>query len=1009
MTRASTSSAVAEILHTYLPELPAGEIRDRLHGKLLAAAARADEAGAVGPDIAPPTAYDPASDPEGVFRDYFTHFVQVWADRIDAVVAASPVVAPQNTIVSDFVHSQSEAVSSLMLRTLLEELHRHRTEGLLPGETPQARYQSFRAWTNSAAGQAELLRRHPFLFHTVRTRVRSAEDYLLHLIDEVERHRDALAANIPGLAANPLVTAVVLGEGDTHNGGKSAARILFADGSRVIYKPHPIEAEVGYNAFIGWANAHLDTGLRTISAVPTAEGGFVEYVRTEEFAGAAEEYFAHIGRLAGILYLLKATDIHYENVVTCADGPVVVDTETLLTPRPSVTPADGDRSAAHEAATVIRESVAGIGILPMVVKSGDSDRGMDIGAIGYDPGQEIPYRTFTVRNQGRDDMFVELAEARTAAANANLSVSGATGVPVPVQREVIKREFRRILEYARAHPSEVIEAIDTHLGDARFRYVNNPTVFYAQLLRMATHPAALRSALIRAAVLNRVVLRTGDAHEVADEEARQLAAWDVPYFSYSARSTDLFARVGSGAGERSVRAKAFVEPALETVRARIAGLTPDVIDRELLMVDLAFVNKLPVDQEPTGFRPVRPADSPVVTVGRERLLDEAVRIGDRLVADMFVSRDERYPATWIAPQVMTAEQSQWSPGTLGYDLYGGSPGLALVLAGLARETGDHRYADAATRVLGPMEDQLRRGAMTGPKISVGGMTGLAGTVYAITTVRRLLGTTGVMTRGELAAELARRAEPDVGCDFVSGMAGTLAVCLALHRDADEGQDRELVAEAARAIAAEEARVLRGLQAEHGRITPYTGYAHGAMGIAPVLIQHGTVLGDTDVRDLGLGILGAVLDAYDERDRDWPRVWGGDERSYGWCHGAPGMLLGALTAERYAPGAVPRARLERLAELTLRRGFGNNPTYCHGDLASVETAVMAERELPGLFEGRLADDLYPRLFTEVVERYEERVDTKYGHSSSLFVGRAGFAWSILRHLDPGAYPCVLRLE
>ncbi|MGW2373375.1 type 2 lanthipeptide synthetase LanM [Kitasatospora sp. NPDC001683] len=1005
---------MAEILHTYLPELPDGAARDRLFETLLGEAARGDDAGAAGPDVPAPGAYHPAADPEGLFGDYFAHFVRAWAGRIEDAVAASPAVAAENTIVRDFVQAQTEAVSALMLRALLEELHRLRAAGSLSGDTPEERYRGFRAWTNSAAGHAEMLQRYPLLFRAVRLRVRSAEDYLLEVIDAAGRHREELAARIPGIGPDPLVTAISLSQGDTHNGGRSTVRIRFADGSRVIYKPHPIEAEIGYNAFVAWINERLGTGLRTISAVPTGDGGFVEYVRTEEFTGDAEEYFAHIGRLTGVLHLLKATDIHYENVVTGAAGPVVIDTETLLTPRLDVPSGDGSRSAAHEAATAIRESVAAIGILPTLLKPGDADRGLDIGAIGYDPGQDIPFRTLAVRNPGRDDMFVELAAGRTVAANANLSVLGATAVPVPVQRDVIKRELRRVLEYASAHREEVMMAIETHLGDVPFRYVNNPTMFYTQLLRMATHPTALRDPLVRAAVLNRVVLRTGEAAELADEEVRQLAAWDVPYFSYTPRSTAVFAGVGTGATS-VVRAGAFQEPALETVRARIAALSPETIERELLLVDLAFVHKLPVDQEPTGFAPLRPVSAAPVSVDRARLLAEAVRIGDDLVEGMVVGRDDRYPATWIAPQVMTAEQSQWCPGTLGFDLYGGSPGLALVLTGLARETGDKQYAAAATRVLGPLEDQLRSDALAGPKTSLGGMTGLAGTVYAIATARRLLGTGatgttgGAMTLGELAGELSRRAEPAVGCDFVSGMAGTLAVCLALHRDAQEGADRRLVEEAARTIAAEEVRLLRGLQAESGQVTPYTGYAHGAMGIAPVLIQYGTLLGDAEARDLGLGILGAVLDAYDPSDRDWPRVWGGDERSYAWCHGAPGMLLGALTVERHAPGAMPRPRLERLAELTLHRGFGNNPTYCHGDLASTEIAVMAERELPGLFGGRLAEDLYPRLFTEVVERYEERADTKYGHSSSLLVGRAGFVWSILRHLDPDAYPCVLRLE
>ncbi|WP_449476925.1 type 2 lanthipeptide synthetase LanM family protein [Streptomyces abikoensis] len=999
---------MTEILQKYVPELPAGEIWDRLHDTLLAEAARGDDAAATDVRVAPPADYDPALDTGGRFQDYFLHFVRAWTTGLESTVAASPVVARDNTIVHDFVHGQAEAVSSLMLRTLLDELHRHRAAGRLSGGTPEERYASFRAWTNSETGHAELLHRYPRLFQAVRQRVVAAEGYLRHLLGEVERNRRLLAERIPGVAADPRVIAVVLGEGDTHNGGKSAARILFSDGGRVLYKPHPIEAEVGYNAFVAWVNERLGTGLRTISALPAGQGGFVEYVRTEEFAGSPEEYFAHIGRLAGILYLLKATDIHYENVITGAAGPVVIDTETLLTPRLRRTPADGDRSAAHEAATAIVESVAGIGILPMVVKSSDSDRGLDIGAIGYDPGQQIPFRTFVVRNHGRDDMFVELAEAQTAAANANLSVFKATAVPVPAQREIIKSEFRRVLEHARAHPGEVMAAIDTHLGDVWFRHVNNPTVFYTQLLRMATHPAALRDPLVRAAVLNRVVLRTGDARELAAEEARQLAAGDVPYFSYSARSTALFAHAGASGGEKVVREDAFVEPALETVRSRIAGLTPETIERELLMVDLAFVNKLPVDQEPTGFTPLPPAGGSPVDVSRERLLAEAARIGDELVATMVPSRDEGFPATWIAPQVMTAEQSQWSPGTLGYDLYGGSPGLALVLAGLARETGERTYADAAMSVLGPLEDQIRRGVLEGPKISVGGMTGLAGTVYAITTARRLLGTEGVLSAGELSRELARRAEPDVGCDFVSGMAGTLAVCLVLHRDAQEGTDRKLVEESARTVAAELAGALRQLVAEEGRVTPYTGYAHGAMGIAPVLIAYGTVFEDADARGLGLGILRTALDAYDESDRDWPRVWGEPQRSYAWCHGAPGMLLGALTAIEHAPGSVPPEVLERFAELTLQRGFGNNPTYCHGDLSSTEIAVMAERQVPGLFGGRLDTNLYPRLFAEVVERYEERADTKYAYTSSLLVGRAGFAWSVLRHLDPAAYPCVLRL-
>ncbi|SCF69787.1 hypothetical protein GA0115255_103262 [Streptomyces sp. Ncost-T6T-2b] len=136
-----------------------------------------------------------------------------------------------------------------------------------------------------------------------------------------------------------------------------------------------------------------------------------------------------------------------------------------------------------------------------------------------------------------------------------------------------------------------------------------------------------------------------------------------------------------------------------------------------------------------------------------------------------------------------------------------------------------------------------------------------------------------------------------------------------------------------------------------------------------------------------------------------------------------MLLGALMSNEYAPGAVSRPVLDRLAGLTLARGFGNNPTYCHGDLACAEIVGLGQELVPGLFgaaartgaaddggsdgTGDGLDDLYPRLFDEVVERYGQRSDTKYAYTNSLMVGEAGLAWSVLRHLDPGSHPSLLR--
>lgn len=1000
-----TPDDISRALDTYLPELGSEETRDRLHGKLLRDLSAPDTAGGPDPrDFPAPAAYDPALDAKGQMEDYFRHHVLAWTEGVEAKVSASPQVAADGSVFADFVATQSGRIAWLMTRTLLEVLYERRARGELEGDDPQERYASFRRWTNSAQGHGALLAENPHLFLTAREQVRTAASHLLHVLSEVERNRGLLDGRIPGVAPGSRITTVALGQGDTHNGGRTVARVVFDDGGQVVHKPRPMEAEAGYHGFVGWMNERLGTDLRTLAVLPCGDEGFVEYVSTGTWDSGTEEYFARIGLLTGILYLLKAVDIHYENVVTSDRGPVVVDTETLLTPRMAEEPAEGEGSAWRHAVRTLKDSVVTIGVLPLVMKPNGADTGIDVGVIGYAQGQQSPYRNIRFRNPGRDDMFAELASAVASEANANPSVSQNAPLPVTEQRDILKRELRRVLVHARDHRQEVAGAIGRFLGGARFRFLNNATLFYMQLLRMATHPDALRDRLVRTAVLHRTALRPDTAPEVGDDETRQLLRGDVPYFTYTADSRDL------EAVDRTVLRGAFAESGLESTLARIAGLDTAEVERQLTLVDFTFVDKLPREWETTGFTPRGARGGQGPKAGRNRFLAEAVRIGDALVDGMIVGTDDSHPATWISPVVMGPEENQWSPGVLGFDLYSGTPGIALVLAGLARETGDTRYRNAALKVIDPLEARLKDGTLAELRASVGGMSGLSGTLYCLDTARRLLGTPGAMTPGERADLIVKAADPGGATDFLSGTTGALAACMALHRYSVNEDDRKRTAAAAAGIVALGPEAF-GVDTATGRATGYLGYAHGAAGVAPWLIEYGAVFGDEGIRDLGVRAMRAVADAYDETDRDWPREWSGEEgnRAYGWCHGAPGLLMGAVSAVRHVPDAFPRDRLARLAELTLERGFGNNATYCHGDLGTAEAVLLAERTVPGLFGEEVTADLYPRLFTDVLEHHDTRAAGKYAFSNSLMLGQAGIAWSLLRHLDPRTYPSVLRLS
>lgn len=993
---------VADVVRRYLPELDSEETERRLCEKLQRESSCNDTPAVAANEFNDLPAYIADDDEGGIFLDYFEYHIRRCLGSAVQIVESSPVVASKNTIIHDFVDGHLAVVSALMTRTLLRELYRLRSQNLLAGDTPKHRYRSFRKWMHSEAGHAELVSRYPRLFRAVEERLALSVAYLRQIISEVEKNSGRLHWLLRVPPCLPQIESIIMGRGDSHNGGKTVTHILFADIGRVLYKPRSVESEVGYNRFVEWLNDRLGTHLPTVRGIAAECGGFIEYVPTEPFSGDPEDYFARIGWLTGVLYLLKATDIHFENVITRSEGPVVVDTETLLTPRPRLADPRAEDIFPVEAVRAAAESAAKSGILPMVVKSSVHSQALDIGAIGYDPGQQTPFKTLQLRNPGRDDMFMELAQGEMTEINANLSARQAADVPVPRQREIVKKGLHRVLEHARAHPDEVAAQIEKCLGHAQFRYVKNPTFFYTQLLRMLTHPDAVKDPLIRSAILNRVALCGPVADEVADAEAEQLAKGDVPYFTYLPNSCGLFA------GGREIHADAFEEPPIDTVMNRVRSITPEIIDRELRMVDFSFISKLSDGWDRTGFT-ASLADAHTPEVSADRFLGEAVRIGEDLLTTVIGGSGGGAPATWLAPQITTSEEEQWTPGAIGPELYGGSLGPALFLAGLAHQTGDSRYGDVALEVFTPLENQICEGAISRTRLPLHGMTGWAGRIYSLATAKRLLGLSGGMTAGVMATQLAERSEQSAEVDFVSGLAGTLSVCLALHRGAAAHDDQVAVEKATRKIAAVMDGSLEAADPGDRRVTGYTGYAHGLMGIGPILVECGATFDLPDLHVRGLKLISAALDTYDEEDGDWPREFGHKERAYAWCHGAPGMLMGALTAMRKANASVPGTTLNRLLELSIQRGLGNNPSYCHGDLGTVEALTMAGRMLPGLLPGKFVEGIYPKLFTEVIERYEERADNKYVYSNSMMVGRAGFGWSILRHLAPVVYPSILTLE
>ena len=72
--------------------------------------------------------------------------------------------------------------------------------------------------------------------------------------------------------------------------------------------------------------------------------GWVEFVEFRECQSVDEvqRFYERQGAYLALLYVLEATDVHFDNSIACGEHPFLVDLETLFHPRTNSAPASLD-------------------------------------------------------------------------------------------------------------------------------------------------------------------------------------------------------------------------------------------------------------------------------------------------------------------------------------------------------------------------------------------------------------------------------------------------------------------------------------------------------------------------------------------------------------------------------------------------------------------------------------------------------------------------------------------
>lgn len=843
-----------------------------------------------------------------------------WQSDLRQALSAPLSAAEAERWTTLLMPAQVDRIFALALPTALLELKLAAGQGQLQGADSAARFAHFCAGL-AGPRRAALRDLYPLLWRDLAEQALAACAWWPRLCQLLRRHGALLSARFGFSIAPETVVGIDGGLGDRHHAAAGTVLLYFADGGRLLCKPRSLKLEAAFQQWFGGFARELGWSpplpvLVDLDGEDLGFAGFVAAVELADDGPSAARWYRHAGVLLAVAHGLLATDLHHENWIATACGPVAIDLETLLQPYRW---AQQRRSTDLLGLTVLRT-----GILPR-------EGGMHPAEFSaLLPRQGLPYQAADLVDEGLDSMRLMLSERQRAARDPHLPHFSGRPVLIAGHEQALLAGFAdaaRLLA-ARAERDFAGDGALAALAALPQRVVLRATQQYQSLLDARAHSRYLRCAARRLGLIDKL-WAAGDDPPLDPQRAQTetialMSGW-VPRF------TGRPGQIDPGGSEAP----------LTTAARRIAELAdPVVVARQQHVIRMTLVCAVEgsdgarVRTLPTAAADTRATDwSALATAVAGHLRQLALRDADHL--------------NW---PVLEASARGLCMQPAGLGLYNGIAGLWLCWARWCRAApataADHAFRDR-------LRDSISHRVLRNPgALPSAGLAAAGGVLYA----DGLVGQLGApvlpeAARQKVLATLDRQLPGCTEADVISGLAGAvLGLSAQLESGAtDCGPLRERLVSCC-------ARLQQQVAADGGwRSTHYghalTGIAHGAAGVALALVAASRWLPESGTA----GALALAADAlrFEERFLDvgggcWrdarhDRGSAAAETCMAWCHGLPGLLHARLVLRDALPEA--RATLARLAPWYAQvaaQGFGSDWVLCHGDLGQWRMLAAAAR-------------------------------------------------------------------
>lgn len=912
------------------------------------------------------------------FEDIFIPIIQVARQKLlahsnaaQALFDAFPAAVLTEAAYSSLEQGLLQRLSGICFRTLEHEFSLMRSFGqnlvsLLGHQLDdQSQNNQYNRFVNEilSDGLLSFFQKYPVLGRLVATTVdfwvEFTSEFLKRLTNDLGQLQKTFGL-VTAKAARPTPLGQVIGIetslSDPHNRGKSVILLTFSSGVKLVYKPKNLGIEVAFNRLLNWCNSHSDLlNLKVMKVLNSDSYGWVEYIEHQpcEDADAAQRFYYRAGMLLCLLYVLRATDCHNENLIASGEHFVLIDVETLL--HHDIHPIDSLADGQEVGIKTIQQfwdSVLRTGLLPRWEFSVDNRIAYDISGLGSIDPQQTPRQSLRWQAINTDNMHLQY-ESGMMSVQKNVPYIGDTALsPNDYQQQIVKG-FDQMYRFLMAQKERLLapEGALTALQQHQVRFVFRGTRIYDTLMKKVLNPQYLQRGIhfsLELDCLSRAFLEETakpNSWPVLRAELKSMAQLDIPYFSANTTSEQLFI------GDNQAISQFFYQSSYQHGSSKIQTLDYTDLARQVALIQGALCAR--VARSPNSAEGAWMADS-LAPLTSAQFIQEACAIAADLEAKAM--QDPDGSVNWIGLNYVP-ESDRFQLQLMGDGLYDGQCGVALFFAALYQVVGDQRFRQLALRALQRLRQQINTSDRPSQEYflkfnGIGGATGLGSMIYTLVKVSEFLGEPLLLYDAET---LAGWLSPEIiladrQLDVLSGVAGATLGLLALYAATGKAHILEKVGLCGQQLLTH--RLSYGDAPKAWQTLserPLTGFSHGAAGISYVLLRLYALTQNSRYLAAAMEGIAYERSVFSQSVSNWPDLRGVEQTGQPtfpvqWCHGAAGIGLARLGGLGIADILGVEQEIEIALETTQQHGLEATDHLCCGNLGRAEVLWIGAKLL-----------------------------------------------------------------